>query len=56
MMQEAEEYITKILNTQGAKGITRGSKNSCVAWDCTKMLSNGDGAKIYPTVQEMKGK
>ena len=35
------------------------SENSYVAWDCTKLilsLSKGGGAKIIPTIWEMKGK
>ena len=55
-MQEAEEYTTEILNTRGVEGITGSSKNNYVTQDCTKMLSNGGSAEIFPTVCEMKGK
>ena len=47
-IQEAEENSTKILNTQGAEGITEGSENNCV-------LRNY-GTEIFPTMGEMKGK
>ena len=50
MMQEAKKNTTKIQNSWGAEGITGGSKNNCIAWDCTEMLSNGDSAEMFPTV------
>ena len=56
MIQKAKENANEILNTQGAEGIIGGSKNNCVIGDCTKMLSKGGGAKIFPIVWKMKGK
>ena len=49
-MQEAEKNAIEILNTWVAEGIRGGSVNSHIAGDYAKMLSNGGGAEIFPTV------
>ena len=53
MIQEAEKNAIGILNTWGAEGIRGCLLNNCVAGDCAKMLSNGGGAEIFPTIWEM---